>query len=211
MLGSGAGGAEMLHLEPDHHKSEVSATVDEPFGLLRDNPTATGKFEIIDGEIDGDPQNLAGTAHVKIVINATTYDSGDNARDRSVIHSALETWKYQTIVFESSHLEDINVEVPGASGNATVVGHLTLHGVTRTMRVPVRVSMDTDGEFSAGGEVTFDYTEFGISPPRYLFVWPAAKQVTVSFRIVAQRPGSKTPSSQSEQHQVQANRGLAIR
>ncbi|HZP46798.1 MAG TPA: YceI family protein [Candidatus Binataceae bacterium] len=199
-----AAGAEVLRLEPDYQKSEITATVDEPLGLLRDHPSATGKFEIIKGEIDGDPEDVAHTAHVKLVINATTYDSGNSSRDTTVIHSALETWKYQTIIFESSHLEDINIEVPGASGDATVVGNLTLHGVTRTMRVPVRVSMDTDGQFSAGGELTFDYTEFGIKPPRLLFALPAGKQVTIAFRILAQRPAAPPPA-QSRREERPAN------
>lgn len=213
LICSRAAGAQMLRMQPDYQKSEIHATVDEPIGILHDHPTATGSFEIIKGEIDGDPANIASTAHVKLVINATTYDSGDNRRDLNVIHSALETAKYQTIIFESTHLEDIDIEVPGAAGDAMVVGNLMLHGVTRTMRVPVRVSMDTDGEFSAGGELTFNYTDFGIRPPRLLFLLPAGKQVTVSFRILARRPTTSSSSLQSgrDEHRSHTRRTLAIR
>jgi len=183
-------------MEPDDQKTEIKATVAEPLGLLRDHPTATGSFQLIKGEIDGDPDNVT-TGHVKLVINATTYDSGNDTRDRAVISSALETAKYQVIIFESTGLEDVQIEVPGVSGSATIVGNLTLHGTTRVMRVPVRVSMTTDGEFSAGGEITFRYTDFGVKVPRLLFALPASDQVTVAFRVVAQRPGTGAAHQQS--------------
>ena len=183
-------------MEPDDQKTEIKATVAGPLGLLRDHPTATGSFQLIKGEIDGDPDNVT-TGHVKLVINATTYDSGNDTRDRAVISSALETAKYQVIIFESTGLEDVQIEVPGVSGSATIVGNLTLHGTTRVMRVPVRVSMTTDGEFSAGGEITFRYTDFGVKVPRLLFALPASDQVTVAFRVVAQRPGTGAAHQQS--------------
>jgi polyisoprenoid-binding protein YceI len=189
--------AETLHMEPDYQKTEIKATVAEPFGILRDHPTATGSFQLIKGEIDGDPDNPAATGHVNLVINATTYDSGSDTRDRAVISSALETAKYQVIIFDSIGMEDVQIEVPGISGSATIVGDLTLHGTTRVMRVPVRVSMTTDGEFSAGGEITFKYTDFGVKVPRMFFAIPAGDEVTVAFRVIAQRPGTGTPPPQS--------------
>jgi polyisoprenoid-binding protein YceI len=130
------------------------------------------------------------------VIDATSYDSGNDTRDRNVIHSALETAKYQTIDFESTALEDLQIDVPGVSGSATVVGKLTLHGVTKVMRVPVRVSLSTDGQFSAGGEIEFKYTDFGVKPPRLAFLLSASDKTTVTFRIMAQRPGTGTQPPQ---------------
>jgi polyisoprenoid-binding protein YceI len=189
--------AKMLHMEPDYQKTEIKATVAEPFGVLRDHPTATGSFQLIKGEIDGDPDNPAATGHVKLVIDATTYASGSDTRDRAVLSSALETAKYQVITFESIGMEDVQIEVPGVSGSATIVGKLTMHGTTRVIRVPVRVSMSTDGEFSAGGEITFKYTDFGVKVPKMLFVIPVSDEVTVAFRVVAQRPGTSAAQAHS--------------
>jgi polyisoprenoid-binding protein YceI len=173
--------------------------VAEPLGLIRDHPEATGTFHLVAGEIDGDPENPVATGHVKLVIDATSYSSGDDRRDRAVIHSALETARYQTITFESKTFDDPEIEVPGVSGGATVVGNLTMHGTTRVMRVPgVRISMTTDGEFSAGGEFTFKYTDFGIKAPRLLYVLPVSSEVTLAFRIVTQRPGREVAQQQSK-------------
>ena len=184
----------MIRLPVDTQASHISATVNLPLARMRDQPQTTGTFEIITGEIDGDPDNLAATGHVSLVVDATTYNSGNDTRDTHVIHSALETFNYSAITFESTRIENIQVEVPDALGTATVVGNLRLHGVTRQISVPVNLSMTPDGVFNARGEVTFDYTDFGITPPTLFFI-PAGKEVTVSFDIQAERPSNPaTPS-----------------
>jgi polyisoprenoid-binding protein YceI len=188
--------AATFHLPVDIQASHISATVIEPLARMRDQPQTTGTFQIITGEIDGDPNNLAATGHVSLVIDATTYNTGNDTRDRHVIHSALQTFNYSAISFESTRIEDVKVEAPGALGTATVVGKLTLHGVTREMNVPVNLSMSPDGIFDATGEITFDYTDFGISPPSLLFI-PAGKEVTVEFQIRAERPSNPTPTPSS--------------
>jgi polyisoprenoid-binding protein YceI len=189
---AGADGA-MIRLPIDTQNSHISATVTEPLARMRDNPDTTGTFEIIAGEVDGDPDNLTATGHVSLDIDATSYDSGNSTRDRHVIHYALQTYNYTGIHFESTRIEDVKIVAAGAMGSATVVGNLTLHGVTREMSIPVDLSMSPDGIFDARGEVTFDYTDFGISPPR-LLVLAAGKQVMVSFQIRAERPAAPSPS-----------------
>lgn len=185
--------AAVLHMPIDTQNSHISATVTEPLARMRDNPDTTGTFQILSGEVDGDPNNLTATGHVSLEIDATSYDSGNSTRDRHVIHSALETFNYSGINFVSTRIENVNVVAPGAMGSATIVGNLTLHGVTREMSIPVDLSMSPDGIFDARGEVTFDYTDFGISPPR-LLVLVAGKLVKIEFQIRAERPSNPTPS-----------------
>ena len=189
---TGAYGA-VLHLPIDIENSHISATVEEPLARMRDNPDTTGTFQILSGEVDGDPANLAATGHVSLEIDATSYDSGNSTRDRNVIHSALETFNFSGISFVSTRIEDVKIVAPGAMGSATIVGNLTLHGVTREMSIPVDLSMSPDGIFDARGEVIFDYTDFGISPPK-LILLSAGKMVKIEFQIRAERPGAPTPS-----------------
>jgi polyisoprenoid-binding protein YceI len=181
--------AETMHLKVDTQKSVISAVVKDPLSNLRDIPSySEGTFDIITGEIDGDPDNLASTGKVKLVINATTYNSGNSVRDRNVIGSALETGQYPGIHFESTRMEDVQVVTPGATGNVMVVGNLTIHGTTREVRCPVSVSMSPDGIFTASGEIAFDYTDFGVKRPRLAFLIPASKEVSIKYRVIATRP-----------------------
>lgn len=187
--------AGVLHFEIDLQKTKITASVLEPLSRLRDQQYADGTFRVVSGEIDGDPANVAGTGHIKLVIDPTTYDSGNDMRDRHVLSSSLETAQYGTITFESTRLQNIEIEAP-TEGRANVVGNLTLHGTTREMAVPAEVSISPEGVLTASGEVTFKYTDFGVKVPRLLFALPASDEVTVKFRVIAQRAGA-TPAAQA--------------
>jgi polyisoprenoid-binding protein YceI len=180
----------VLRLPVDTQKSQIEATVKEPLARLRDEGTVTGNFRILSGEIDGDPADVASTGHVKIVIDATSYDSGNLHRDKAVLSSALETRLYQSITFESTRIEKIEIDAPLVSGHAVVVGYLTLHGTTRQISVPASVSRDSDGTVTARGNFTFNYTDYGVNPPRLLFMAPAGDEVEISFHVIAAPPSS---------------------
>jgi polyisoprenoid-binding protein YceI len=186
--------AAELQLSIDPQKSQIRATVTDPLARFRDNAEIEATLRIISGEVDGDPQNPNQTGHVKLVIDATTFDSGNDHRDRVVLGTALDTRFYQTITFESTHLENVQIDVPGKMGHAVVAGNLTLHGTTREIRVPADISLNTDGTVYGDGEVTFNYTDFGVGVPHLLFALPAGKDVTIHFHVAAapsNSPGMK--------------------
>jgi polyisoprenoid-binding protein YceI len=180
--------ADGIHLQIDPQKSQIKTTVADPLARLRDSGQIEGTMRIISGEIDGDPQRPAENGHVKLVIDATSYDSGYSHRDNAVLSSALDTAEYQTISFESTRIENAQIEVPGKMGHAEIVGNMTLHGTTREVRVPVSVSLNDDGTLTGDGELTLRYTDFGVRVPRLLFALPAGKEVTISFHVSAERP-----------------------
>jgi polyisoprenoid-binding protein YceI len=187
--------AETMHLQVDTQKSHLSATVEEPLSRFRDVAFAEGSFRISFGAISGDPSDVAATGHVELTIDLTTYSSGSERRDRTILSSALETRLYPTATFASTRIEKVEVVVPGAVGSATVAGNLTLHGETRPIKVPVRLSLSPDGELTADGEVTFRYTDFGVKVPRLAYLVSAGNEATIKFRIVAETP--KAPPSTS--------------
>ncbi|MGH7932769.1 MAG: YceI family protein [Candidatus Binataceae bacterium] len=177
--------AAMLHLRVDPKSSKITVTVAKPIERLQGDVTAT--FTIARGEVDGDPLNPA-TAHVHLVIDATSFDSGFDHRDRKVLHSSLQTYDYQTITFDSTRIEDVEVESPGGVGKATVVGNLTLHGTTREVRVPMNVSFSPEHQLYADGAVTLTYTDFGVTVPRIFGTLAASDKAALSFHIVAMPP-----------------------
>jgi polyisoprenoid-binding protein YceI len=185
--------ADPIHLDINTQKSQIRASVAEPLARLRDNSQTEGTFHITSGDIDGDPANPAQTGHVKLIIDATSYDSGNSHRDNAVLSSALDTAQYQTISFESIRVENVQIVAPRKMGNADIIGNLTLHGTTREIRVPVSVTMSPEGALTGDGEVTLQYTDFGVGVPRLLFV-PAGNEVTVHFHIVAEHPNSPQAS-----------------
>jgi polyisoprenoid-binding protein YceI len=188
--------AEVIRFPIDTQKSQLTAVVAEPLTRMRDVPYAEGSLHIVSGEVSGDPADLAATGHVSLVIDMTTYASGSDRRDRTIISSSLETRLYPTATFTSTRIDQVDVVVPGAVGSATVVGNLTLHGTTRQVSVPVHLSLSPENEFTGDGEVTFRYTDFGVAVPKLAYVFSAGDEVTVKFRIVAGNTrATATPSS----------------
>ena len=96
--------AAAIHLQIDPQKSQITATVADPLARLRETGEIEAKLRIVSGNVDGDPQNPGATGHIKFTIDATSFDSGDDHRDKVVLGTALDTAEYQTISFESRHV-----------------------------------------------------------------------------------------------------------
>jgi polyisoprenoid-binding protein YceI len=189
--------AKMIKLRVDPVATQIVATVDEP--LARINGNVSGSFQVLTGEIDGDPADPVATGHIDIVINATTYQSDNAHRDKVVLRDALETRFYPIIKFVSTGIADLKWDQSNVSGSATIVGNLTLHGVKREIKVPISAMLANDGSFSADGDYQFDCTDFGITPPRGLFgTVRVGKIVDLNFRIIAAPADApvSTPSPQ---------------
>jgi polyisoprenoid-binding protein YceI len=182
LIGPRVATAALTRLKIDPDQSTFSAAVAEPAAMLRG--TAAGTFRVIDGEVSGNPANTQSTGKVRIIIDATSYRSDNPSRDRAVGMS-LESEKFRTIGFESSSVVGV-VTTRSNEGTALVVGSLTLHGETRPMTVPVHWILNPDGSFAGDGEVKFNYEEFGVKVPGFLFgAILAGNEVTVRFHIVA--------------------------
>jgi polyisoprenoid-binding protein YceI len=189
----GAANAAMMRFKVDVDQSTVSASVAEPAAAIRGN--AVGTFRIIDGEVIGDPDNIAGTAKLRILIDATSYRSNSASRDRTVTEKSLESDKFPTIGFESNTV--VGVVMTGASeGTAIVTGFLTLHGESHAMTFPVQARLAADGTLVGGGEVKFNYEEFGVKVPALLFgSILAGDEATIHFHIVAANIAAAAPSA----------------
>jgi polyisoprenoid-binding protein YceI len=71
------------------------------------------------------------------------------------------------------------------SGSATLKGELMMHGAVRPFEIPVQVALSGD-KLTGSGEVSFNYTDFGIEQPSILGL-KAGNMVKLDFHIVATR------------------------
>jgi polyisoprenoid-binding protein YceI len=120
-----------------------------------------GRFRDFDGHIWLDrakPEN----SRVELTIPAASIDTSYENRDRH-LRSAdfFDVEKYPTITFKSSKV------VPKGSDLYEVTGDFTLHGVTKTVTIPVRHTgfLNTGKEEKAGFELTFPINrkDYGIA------------------------------------------------
>ena len=179
----GAAGAALMRFKIDVERSTISATVAQPAAWIRGS--ATGTFRIIDGAVSFDSVNLPRTAKARILIDASSYSSGNASRDRYVIEKSLDATKFPAIGFETSSVVGVVMTSPH-QGTAIVTGYLTLHGESHAMTMSVHATLDADGVFTGDGEVEFNYEDFGVTVPTVLFhTLLAGDEATVRFHIVA--------------------------
>ncbi len=121
----------------------------------------TGKFNDYSGTIVYDPANPA-AGSVEFTIQAKSIDTGVEKRDGHLRSpDFFDVEKFPTITFKS--------EKVAAKGKdeLDVTGPLTMHGVTKTVTVPVKLlgTMDAFGGKRAGFQANFTVSrkDFGIS------------------------------------------------
>jgi polyisoprenoid-binding protein YceI len=164
------GEEQVFQLDPS--QSEVDFTLGD---VLH---TVHGKFRLKSGVLNFD--TATGTASGELVVDATTGDSGSNARDKKMKRDVLETDKFPMIVFAPQKI----VGTVAASGGSQVQmqGTITLHGQAHPMTLVVPVQ--TNGN-SASALVHFDvpYVQWGLKDPSTLFL-RVSKTVQIDVHAV---------------------------
>ena len=91
-----------------------------------------GRFKSFDGTIWLDRQNAA-ASKVELTIQAASIDTANENRDND-LRSAnyFDVAKYPTITFKSTKIE------PKGNDQYEVTGEFSMHGVTKTIKVPVK-------------------------------------------------------------------------
>jgi polyisoprenoid-binding protein YceI len=120
-----------------------------------------GRFKSFDGTIWIDRQNPA-ASRVELTIQAASIDTANENRDNDLRSpNYFDVAKFPTITFKSAKIE------PKGSDLYEVTGEFSLHGVTKTIRVPVKhMGFGKAGKTEkAGFEVSFPISrkEYGIT------------------------------------------------
>jgi polyisoprenoid-binding protein YceI len=138
-----------------------------------------GTFKLENGTVHIDP--ATGNATGLIVIDATSGNSGDSARDKRMDNVVLETAKYPIITFRPTRVEgkvDLN-----APGPITVDGVMTLLGQDHPMQLTVSLHPKEAGLAS---QVHFivPYVAWGLKDPSFM-MFRTDKQVAIDIEATA--------------------------
>ena len=129
-------------------------------------------------------------------MDAASFNSGDTRRDQAVTRDTLEAARFPVITFVATRIENFEWQEKRADATATMVGNLTLHGVTREVRIPIDAVLSPSQQLSVDGEMRLQMADFKIVPPSTLFgALRTGKAVYLSFRIIA-APENQLPTVQ---------------
>ncbi len=168
VLGAGSASAARYQITPGgkNRVTFVSKATMETFDGHTDQVTGTVEF---------DPAALADSARVHVEVDLASLDTGIELRNRHMRENHLETDRYPKAVFEGGRILEPSAEALGAGTAVTfaLAGSLTVHGVTRPVEVPVRISRDTvDGKDVLHVATSFPLalSDYGIDRPQFLLL-----------------------------------------
>ena len=116
-----------------------------------------------------------GAASGAIVVDATSGESGDDARDKHMHKVVLESAQYPTITFRPKHVSG-KVDLATA-GSVTVDGVLNLHGADHPLQITVHLTPHGSGT-SLATHFSVPYVAWGLKNPS-TFVLRADKDVVL--------------------------------
>jgi polyisoprenoid-binding protein YceI len=127
--------------------------------------TVHGTFQLKSGVLRFD--SATGAASGELVVDATTGQSGSNARDKKMKREILETSKFPTIVFAPQHING-TVATNGGS-QVQLQGTMTLHGQSHPMTIVIPVQVNGNNA-SADVHFVVPYVQWGLKNPSTLFL-----------------------------------------
>ncbi len=140
--------------------------------------TVEGSLKLKSGQVRFDPAGGAITG--KLVINATSANTGNEGRDKKMHEEVLESAKYTEMVFVPKKL--IGSVKPDGESSVTIEGTLTIHGSEHPLSIPIKAVV-TGNRVTASGSFKVPFVEWGMKDPS-VFILRVEKFVTVKLAVV---------------------------
>ena len=117
-------------------------------------------------------------------VDTTTIASDEGRRDNRLRSEGLQTDQYPTATFMLTQPVDIPAAaLTGTPSDVTLVGDLTLHGVTKSVSIPAQTQL-VDGQIQVAGSITFPLADYSITAPNIGgFIVSIADEGTLEFSV----------------------------
>jgi polyisoprenoid-binding protein YceI len=151
--------AQETVLEFDPGQTQVNFTLGD---ILH---TVHGTFKLKRGTVKFDP--TTGHASGLVVVDATSGNSGSNARDHKMHKDVLESAQYPEITFAPQQVK--GQVLPQGNFKVEVLGTFTLHGANHPLTLVVNAHLAGD-QLTADTQFTIPYEAWGLKNPSTLFL-----------------------------------------
>ncbi|MGB8536617.1 MAG: YceI family protein [Acidobacteriaceae bacterium] len=136
--------------------------------------TVHGTFKLKSGEFLFNPKT--GLAEGEILVDATTGESGNPARDKHMQDEVLESNRYPAIFYHPTEIKGPFKAGEGAQ-NLTGEGTFNIHGADHPLELHLKVQINAD-TVTATTRFTVPYVEWGMKNPSK-FLLRVGKQVEI--------------------------------
>jgi polyisoprenoid-binding protein YceI len=142
--------------------------VHEKLAVLPAPSEAVGRTSSITGQATvADSGGTHSVTAASFTVQVSTLTSDRAMRDQRVHTLGLQTDTYPTATFQLA--QPITLPDAARSGQVvkvTATGPLTLHGVTRTVSIPLSLQL-SGSTFEVVGSISFPWSEFGMTAPNF--------------------------------------------
>jgi polyisoprenoid-binding protein YceI len=145
--------------------------------------TVNGTFKLKSGQIDFEP--ATNKASGRVIVDATSGESGSGGRDKNMHNNVLESKKYPDAVFVPTGF-DGTLAVPGTA-SIKIHGMLTLHGAPHEVTMDAQVTTTAD---KIQTKLTFEipYVAWAMKDPsNFLLKVSKTVQMTIETSGVLQK------------------------
>ena len=136
--------------------------------------TVHGTFKLKSGEFLFNPKT--GLAQGEILVDATTGESGNAARDKRMQDEVLESSRYPAIFYHPTKIKG-PFQAQEATQDLTGEGTFNIHGADHPLELPLKVQINAD-TVTATTRFTVPYVEWGMKNPSR-FLLRVGKQVEI--------------------------------
>ncbi len=133
-----------------------------------------GTFKLKSGEFLFNPKT--GLAEGEILVDATTGDSRNAARDKRMQDEVLESNRYPAIFYHPTEIKGLFKAGEGTQ-DLTGEGTFNIHGADHPLQLPLKVQISAD-TLTATTRFTVPYVEWGMKNPSRFLV-RVSKQVEI--------------------------------
>jgi len=171
--------------------SQAGYRVREQLASLAAPSDAVGRTSAVTGTVtlaqsaSGDSVTAA-----SVTVDVSKLSSDQARRDQRIHSQGLESDRYPTATFQLT--TPIALPATAASGqaiNVSATGALTVHGVTRTVTIPIAARL-TGSKIELVGSITFPFSQFGMTPPSIGGFVSVQDNATMEFQLLLAPPGA---------------------
>jgi polyisoprenoid-binding protein YceI len=163
----------------DFSDSWVGYRVQEQLASIGAN-VAVGRTPNVSGSLE-----LQGTTVNSVAITAdlTTLQSDDGRRDGQLVRQGIETGSFPTATFTLTQPIDMGtVPTDGQTTTVTATGDLTLHGVTKSIQIPLTITRQGD-VVGVTGSININFADYNITPPSSFIVLSIDDHGTMELQL----------------------------
>ena len=161
--------------------SEAGYRVREKLANLPAQSDAVGRTQDVSGTVVIDDSSVSAAS---FEVQLATLQSDEERRDNRV-RSALQTDQFPTATFELTTPIDL-ADSSAESVRVEAVGDLTIHGVTKSVTIPIEAARNGN-QLELVGAITFPMVDYGITPPSIGGFVTVEDDATLEFKILLEQ------------------------